>query len=599
MDMPKLDANVLEYPDEVGKFWDWLTHRPQGYVACDIETGSRPGGSELQIFKPGFHVRMMQFGDSQGGWAIDFQKWRGLIEGSFDWISQSRTQHVWHNGFGFDAQSLRQEGIIIDPTNMHDTMIDAGLMGYAGEGKKLKGLAHREFGPWATAGANILDQAKKNAGWTWSDFPMDWRPYPMYGVMDTCITGMLFEKYRDDPDFAKFQPHHDMEIATSVITNQMSRTGFMVDGQYIHDQIIRLIHQEKELEERSEALGWGNPNSRNEVLRILHDAGVLDETRLTEGGQISIDKKQLINTEHPLAQLRLEYMFIQRMRKSYLEKFMGLIGGEMQPAVIHPQIWSMAARTGRMSVSDPPLQQLPSNDHTARRAFIPDNPDHVLVGADFGQIELRCWAILNKDQRLLDKLNQGDETGEDFFVLVARDLFKDPHFQKSDKRRGPIKNTMYATLFAGGDDKIAETAGLPLSEVQGVINMLKSTYPSLRDAGQSMVNSRGQTHEIWTPNGRRFMTRDYKDKRVLPNWCTQGWAATILKDSAIGCKAAGLGDYLRLAVHDELILSVPRKDAVEISHIVEEVMNSQIDPDQFGVAIKAVANIGANWAELK
>jgi DNA polymerase-1 len=599
VDMPKLQVNILEDPSEVSTFWDWLTHRPQGYVACDIESGSRPGGSELDIFKPGFHVRMMQFGDAQGGWAIDFQQWRGLVAGAFDWISRSRTTHVWHNGFGFDAQSLRQEGIILDPTCMHDTMIDAGLMGYAGEGKRLKSLAARELGPWATAGADILENARKNAGWTWSDFPMNWKPYNIYGVMDTCIDALLYEKYRKDSDFARFQPHHDMEIATSVITNQMARTGLTVDGEYIGEQIKALYQQEKDLEQQCIAEGWGNPMRRTEVLKILHDAGVLDEKRLTENGEISIDKKQLINVDHKLAKLRLEYMFIQRMRKSYLEKFMDAIGGEMGPGIIHPSIWSMAAKTGRMSVSNPPLQQLPSNDHTARRAFIPDNPDEVMIGADFGQIELRCWAILNKDQQLLDKLNEGDRTGEDFFVLVARDLFKEPNFQKSDKRRGPIKNTMYATLFAGGDEKIAETAGLPLVEVQGVISALRRAYPSLRDAGQSMVDTRGREHEIWTPNGRRFRTRNYKDKRVLPNWCTQGWAATILKDSAIACKAAGLGDYLRLAVHDELIFSVPHKEAPDAKAEIEEIMNSQINPERFGVAIRAEAKIGHSWAELK
>jgi DNA polymerase-1 len=163
-----------------------------------------------------------------------------------------------------------------------------------------------------------------------------------------------------------------------------------------------------------------------------------------------------------------------------------------------------------------------------------------------------------------------------------------------------LTGNCYATIYAGGDGTIAETANLPLAQVQPTIRALKQRYTSFKDAGQSMVNkTKDGIYEIWTPNGRRFRVRDHKDKRVLPNWCGQGWAATILKDSAIGCKAAGLGDYLRLAVHDELILSVPRGEAKDIAAEVEEIMNSQIDPQQYGVAIRATANIGNNWAELK
>jgi DNA polymerase-1 len=600
MNAPTGKARVLTNPSKVADFWDWLTHRPQGYVACDIESGSDPAGSELDIFKPGFHVRMMQFGDADGGWAIPFQEWKGLVRGAFDWISESRTQHVWHNGFGFDAQALRQEGIIIDPSIMQDTQIWAGLGGFAGESRGLKQLARKElgdFGAKTAIGADRLHNGMKQAGWTWTTVPMGWKPYPLYGVMDTMATARLYEKW--EPWRKQFAYHHDMEIAVSVITNQMARTGMVVDGEYIAIKVDELMEEEAELEAQCNAAGWGNPSNRADALRVLKAAGVLDETRLTDGGQVSIDKKQLRNVDHPLARLRLQYMKVQRMRKDYLEKLLHMIGGEMSPQVIHPSIWSMAAKTGRMSVSNPPLQQLPAGDTTARRAFLPDNPDHVLIGADFGQIEMRAWAILNNDPILKQMFNQADETGDDFFVLMGRDLYGEPDFQKSDPRRSPIKNTSYATIFAGGIKTISETANLPESQVEPVLNALKKRYPSFKDQGASMVHKKDGAYEIWTPNGRRFKVRDPKDARVLPNWATQGWAATILKESALGCKAAGLGDNLRLAVHDELILSVPRREAKDAAHEMEEIMNAQIDPEEHGVRIYAKANIGSSWAELK
>jgi DNA polymerase-1 len=212
---------------------------------------------------------------------------------------------------------------------------------------------------------------------------------------------------------------------------------------------------------------------------------------------------------------------------------------------------------------------------------------------------MRAWAILNKDQLLKDMFNEADATGGDFFVLMGRDLYGDPTFQKSDPRRSPIKNTSYATIFAGGLKTISETANLPESQVEPVLKALTKRYPSFKDQGKSMVHKVDGVYEIWTPNGRRFKVREPKDIRVLPNWATQGWAATILKGSLLGCKAAGLGDYLRLPVHDEIIASVPRKEAKDVAHEMEQIMNAQVNEEEYGVKIYAKPNIGNSWAELK
>lgn len=598
MEVPKITGHILDNASKAGDFWTWLTSHAGRYVTADIETGSNPRGHELQIFKPGFHTRMVQFGDKNSGWAIPFQEWQGLVKGAFDWCSESRTKIVGHNFNVFDVQALRKCGVDIDLTVVEDTQVWEGLRGFAGESRRLKSLAVRRFGQWAGVGETILKRGMDNAHWTWSDVPFGWKPYPMYGIVDTVITAMLYETIT--PEERKlFAVHHDMEIASSQVTNDMAWNGMVVNGQYLHDQILKYAAIEEDLLAQAKAMGWGNPSKDAETRKVLREAGVLDEERLTESGQVSMDKKQLLNVDHPLADLVLKYRWTHGVRTKYLEKLMGMIGGELSPQLIHPSIWPMAARTGRMSVSDPPAQQFPANDRVVREAFLPDNEDHVLISADFGQIEMRAWAILNKDERLMHMLNESDRTGEDFFVLMARDLFNEPGFQKSDKRRGPIKNTAYATIFAGGDAKIAETAGLPLAQVQPVITGLKQRYPSFGDAGQSMVTKSGGVYEIWTPNQRRFRVRDHKDARVLPNWCTQGWAATVLKNAAIGCRAAGLGPSMRLAVHDELLFSVHRNDAKEVCKLIEEIMNGQITREEFGVDVKAEPTIGATWADLK
>lgn len=601
MEVPHIKCRVVTGPDDIAPFWEWLTHRPKGYVACDTETGAgTPDGNPLDVFAPGFHVRMMQFGDTEGGWAIPMDGWPALVKGSFDWIEKSRTTHVWHNGFTYDYLGLLVgHGIKLDPTTLQDTQVWSRLAGYAEDSMTLKDVAEQRFGGWAGAGSRMLKEGMKNAGWNWTTVPFGWQPYPVYGVTDTSITAMVFEDM--EPERKEFRAQHDLEIATAMYTNQMSINGMRVDGRYMKATIGKYLAREAELLTQCKEMGWGKPSQDAEVRRILFEAGVLDDERTTAGGLISIDKKQLLNVDHPLAALVLEYRKVKRTAHDYLDKIWRQAGYTEDSAIIHPSLWSMEARTHRMSASNPPVQQFPANDPTVRNAFIARNPDEELGSADFGQIEMRGWAGLNKDRALLATLNEADRTGEDFFVLMARQLFNELDFQKSDKRRGPIKNTSYATIYAGGEDRIAETAGLPLKQVQPIIAGLRKLYPSFADTGRSMIESFGSGGEamVHTPSGRRFQVHSWGEQRKLPNYMVQGWAAETLKEALVRCGAAGLGQYMMLAVHDELIFSLPKKEIKDAMAEVKVIMDGVVDPAMLGVPVRAEPVIGSRWGALK
>src|SRR6478735_2724603 len=179
MDIPNLNIGVVTGPDDVVKFWDWLQDRPKGYVAIDVETGNTdPDKDARHWYEPGAHVRMVQFGDAKGGWAIPMQGWEGLVRGAFDWLNRARIKQVWHNGFTFDATFLEYcHCIKLDPTLTEDTFVYAGLVGYAEDSRELKRICENKFGPWAAAGSDQLHQGMKNAGWNWSTVPMTWMPY--------------------------------------------------------------------------------------------------------------------------------------------------------------------------------------------------------------------------------------------------------------------------------------------------------------------------------------------------------------------------------------------------------------------------------------
>ena len=600
-EIPDIKIRVVTVPEDVSAFWEWLTTRTCGYVAVDTETGSNPAGRELDWWRPGFHIRLVQFGDIGGGWAIPAQGWPFLITAALAWCSRARVRLVFHN-LRFDLLAFASDPVMhyeIDTSLCVDTMVLAGLGGYAEESRDLKTRAAVEIGGWTRIGQRVLENGMKNAGWTWTDVPMTWHPYSVYGVVDTYMTAALFEKWREDV-WERWRPQHDLEIAAVEMTAAMSRTGLAVDNAYLVATLDECERREKEILAVLAGYGVSGPNSNAAIAAALRRDGALPEwVRLTNTGKISVDADALRVIDHPLSRAVLAGRFVHRVKTTYLGALLEAAGGEADGiGLVHPEIRPMEARTSRMSVANPPMQQMPRDDPIVRKAVIGREPDHVVISADYGQIEMRLWASMNKDHALLDTLNDADERGEDFFVAIGQRLYNEPGFVKADPRRTLIKSTMYATAYAGGIETIAATAGVPVAQAAPVLETLKKAYPSIRDIGQSMVSpGGGGSAVIFTPSGRRFRVRNAKEKRVLPNYAVQGFAAEVLKQAMVRLRGSGLGDRLMLPVHDELLLSVHKDEAVEAEREVVACMDSVIDPARFGVAIRATSGIGANWAE--
>lgn len=443
--VPNLNLNFLDSPDKVGEFWQWLCSH-HDYIAADTET------TDLNWWHSSFRVRLFQFGDTETGWAIPFQEWKGLVAGALKWLADRRVLTVWHN-LAFDYQALKSEGIVLDLSCQHDTFIWANLVGFAEESRKLKNMAARYFGQWALFGAKMLDRGMHNGGWTWATVPMNFHPYTVYGAVDPILTAMYFEKIRKL--MPPFMWHHSLEIASIDTTGLMMRNGLAVDTQYAFDQLQILNSREAEVLDRLSEHGITSANQNAAVARVLEEAGVVpDIAKRTGTGQLQVDKAFLETITHPVAH---EVLLARRIHKTgtYFKAMLREAQGVLSPReLIHPNIRAIEAKTGRMSIADPALQQLPAPDdddpetQIVRRAVIPRTDDEILVGADFGQIELRVFASLTNDQNLLAVLKEtdaakarGDHANADFFVAMGRDVYHDPTFKKSDHRRKLLKAT--------------------------------------------------------------------------------------------------------------------------------------------------------------
>jgi DNA polymerase-1 len=181
----------------------------------------------------------------------------------------------------------------------------------------------------------------------------------------------------------------------------------------------------------------------------------------------------------------LRFRELYKTRTSYLEAMFEAAGGELGGASSTPA----SSRSRRAPAA---CHREPAAPAAARRGpdraprVIAREDDDVVVSADFGQIELRMWASIFKDDRpMIAALKDADATGDDFFVEVGRQVYGEPGFQKKDPRRRLLKSTVYAKLFGGGIETAAATAGVNVYDLVPTWKALENTYPSLKTLGRT------------------------------------------------------------------------------------------------------------------
>jgi DNA polymerase-1 len=592
MEAPDLRVHVLDHPDKMGSFWRWLTNPARTFVACDVET------TGLDWSVPGFKVRMIQFGDDKGGWAIPFEGWRALVGMAIDYCARARVVMVWHN-LAYDSLALKVEGIELDWSIQADTFVLASLGGFCEDSRKLKACGVAELGSWAGMGEVILKRGMDKQGWTWASVPFGWKPFPMYGVVDVCVTALLWLKWQDR--YKRWRAMHDLEIATIRVVGEMSWRGIAVDIPYLEKTVAKLTGEQWDLE-RTLAEYNVDPAKPRSIVTALELADQFPpDTLLTGSGQKSTAAVVLRTMKHPLAAAVIRHRWVKRVKDNYLQVMLDRVDSN---GVVHPGIKGMEAKTGRMAIERPPMQQLP-DDELVRAAIIGyrhfDEP--VVVSSDWSQIELRIWGSVNKDTALIEALKLADKSDTDFFTALCRSIYHEPGFIKGDERRTKVKSSAYAKLFGGGIEVAAATAGVGVYAMVPTWRTLGERFPSMATGGSGLIQqektSSGTIHYAMSPFDRRFAVRQRGEIRKIPNYDCQGTAAIALKKALVGCQAVGLSDYLMLPVHDEILGSCPRKDVGEVMHELGGVMNSIITEAEWGISVPAEPSFGDNWSEAK
>lgn len=579
-----VQLHLIESLDDVANFTRWLGQVRNGeLLAFDTETT----GLRQEVDT----VRLCQVGDDVHGWAFQWDRWSGIFA---DLIQRFDGTLTAHNA-PFDWGMLRNMGVTVPRRRIQDTRPMCHIVDPAFS-TALKNNAARYVDPRAGNAQKDLDEAIAN--WGWAGVPINFAPYWMYGALDPVLTHRIHSALW--PQIANKPPRraYDIENVVQWVTFDMERYGTHIDVDYArrnHDAFTEHCDTIKK---------WCiqhynvNPGRNAQVIARLADDGV-QFTKATKGGGVALDADVLEGIDHPLARQVLIRRKLEKLASTYLLHYVEDVDAN---SLLHPSINTLGARTSRMSMSGPNMQNLPrqADDNPPARVVrncVSARPGHTLLFCDFSQIEMRILAWLATDPNMLAAFTSPG----DFFVNLAIQVFNEPDFRKEDPRRGIIKNGGYAKIYGAGLAKMAWTMGVDVEIVRkvmadfdatfaGVPKFLRSTY----NLAMTRKNTEGVGYVDCPLTGRRQVAESGKEY-ALVNYLIQGAAASLFKIKLLELDQAGLGPWMMLVVHDEVILDVPNEHVIEAVHKLQQVMNDTqiIAP----VPVEAEVSFGQRWGD--
>lgn len=573
----------------------WFENTETDVLGLDTET------SGLKIYDKDFRLRMVQIGDDTHGWAVPYHLWGGaVLELMQEWDSRNG---LWtlHN-VAYDYKVLKEKaGYLLPWRNVHDTMIMHKVIDSSARAG-LKDLTDRYIDPRASMGEEALKKAFKDGHYTWDTIPIDHPDYSFYSALDPVLAINLYRELR--PEVEKYSNVYDLEMSVLRVLVGAEDRGMRVDLDYAK----RMSEEYTDMVEANEVYAegrWGiNINSTPQLQDKLTEMGA-EFSVFTPKGAPSVNQEQLERFSkttknddvRELSDFVVKTRKIAKMNSSYFKNFIEM----EQDGILHPSINTLAARTGRMSITNPALQTLHSSDSVIRNSFLPRNEGEILVSCDYSQLELRLMAIQSGDKALIEAFREADATGGDFFVEVGKTAYGEPDFQKSDPRRKKLKGFMYSFLYGASVEKMAKNLGVPLEEMKDTAAKIGESFPGINEFMKNTINEvedlerQGFEGFITLPSGRKLPVDNGKAYTGV-NFKLQGFGAELLKIAIMRLDSAGLGEFIQVPIHDEVVFSIPEHRIDEFFPIIEDCMS--FNSGEFPIDLVAEPEVlGHRWGE--
>ena len=399
----------------------------------------------------------------------------------------------------------------------------------------------------------------------------------------------------------------DVEEPLVKVLMEMEREGVRVD-------VEALKEYGRELDR--EILGYAqeilkyadpgfNPDSPKQLGELLFGKLGLPGGKKTAKGQWATDEKTIskLAGEHPIIASILEYRACAKLKSTYVDKLPTLIDEQGR---VHTTYAQSFTETGRLSSSDPNLQNIPIRTERGkmiRKAFVARDADHVIISADYSQIELRLMAAMSGDTAMLEAFRRGEDIHRDTASRVYDVM---PAFV-TPEQRSKCKMVNFGIIYGISAFGLSQRLKVPRKEAADLIETYFKLYPKVKDFMEKAIAKARETGFAETVLGRRRTLRDISSRNATArqsaerdaiNTPIQGSAADLIKIAMVRVDRALKQEKLRakmvLQIHDELVFDCPKAEAERVKEIVRREMTTAYD---FGVPLEVGIGEGANWLE--
>ncbi len=517
------------------------------------------------------------------------------------WLEDKEAKKIGHN-LKYDSHIFANHGIELNGTDF-DSMLESYVLNSTATRHNLNAVAKRYLNLDTTSYEDVAGKGAKQIGFN----QVNLEDAIHYAAEDADVSFQLHQtlhpKLMAINSLAKL--YTDIEVPLLKVLQTIERNGVLIDESMLQKQSDQFAITLKELESKAHSLAGAefNLNSPKQLQEILYDKLSLPILKKTPKGQPSTAESvlQRLAEDFPIVQTILNYRTTAKLKTTYTDKLPLMINQDT--GRVHTSYHQAVTATGRLSSSDPNLQNIPIRTAEGRRirqAFIAPSGFQILA-ADYSQIELRIMAHNSQDPGLLDAF----QAGLDIHQATAAEIFAVDLQSVSAEQRRSAKAINFGLIYGMSAFGLTRQLGITRGDAQEYIELYFARYPKVKEYMDAIRNQARESGFVETVFGRRlylpdidsrnYQRRQYAERSAI-NAPMQGTAADIIKKAMIDLEqrlvAESINAKIIMQVHDELVLEVEDSSVGAVSELVTEAMGKAADLD---VALKVDLGVGENW----
>ena len=519
-------------------------------------------------------------------------------------LEDEKVKKVGHN-LKYDLEVLRRCGIELKGLGF-DTMVASYLLNPSFRQHNLNYLALEHLDHSMIPITDLIGSGKKQKNF--AEVPV--KDACNYSCEDVDFTLRLKEVFSPKLSLLSLEKlFYEVELPLIEVLAEMEMAGVSIDVAYLNElsqqaegQLESLTRQIYDLAGRE-----FNINSPQQLSQVLFEDLKLRSVRRTAkrtGFSTDIGVLETLAKEHPLPAVLLEYRQLSKLKSTYIDALPKLVNP--RTGRIHTSFNQTVTATGRLSSSDPNLQNIPIRADLGkkiRRAFVPKDKNFLLLSADYSQVELRILAHFSQDHTLINSFKKG----EDIHSRTAGEVYGVRIDRVTPEQRAIAKTTNFAIIYGVSAYGLSQQTDMTIQEAAAFIDVYFKRYPRVKEYIQQMIELAREQGFVTTLLGRRRyipeinssnrQKREFAERTAI-NTPIQGSAADLIKVVMIDIRKELKKRKSRmiLQVHDELVFEVHKDELDEVREMVKDKMENTVDLE---VPVKVDIGVGENWLEAK